>query len=346
MLRTLARTLPGVAAVVVATVVLRAADADLVVAALVYLTIVVVTAPLGAVATAVVTALSYLSLNYWFTPHYESFRIQRPDDYVPLVAFIVVAIIAAVTVNRIDRLRRQAVAQEHAAAEARIAATVSRSRADFLAAMTHNLRTPIASIGAAASALRSPALPPDTHTALVDSIREESDRLDRLVTKVLDLGRLRSGSVEPRFEPTDLAELVRQAVRRLRHLAADRDLRLAVSGAEVDAEVDPELFEVVVVSLLENALRFAPSTSEILITVEPAGTDLVELRVVDHGPGVAPEHREAVFDEFTRFDGTGSGVGLAIALAFVRLHDGRLWYEETAGGGATFACAIPARRPR
>ena len=180
----------------------------------------------------------------------------------------------------------------------------------------------------------------------MDSIREESDRLDRLVTKVLDLGRLRSGTVEPSFETVDLAELVRRAVRRLRHLAADRELRLAVSGSEVDAEVDPELIEVVVVSLLENALRFAPTTTEILITVAPVGDGLVELRVVDHGPGVAAEHREAVFDEFTRFDGNGSGVGLAIARAFVTMHDGRLWYEDTAGGGATFAFEIPARRQR
>jgi len=346
LLRTAARTLPGVVAVVLATVVLRAADADLTVAALTFLTIVIVTAPLGAVATATVTVLSYLSLNYWFTPHYQSFRIQRADDLVSLAAFVIVAVVAATTVIRIERLKQRAIAQEQAAAEARIAATVNRSRADFLAAMTHNLRTPIASIGANAAALRSPSLPPETRAALVDSIRDEGDRLDRLVTKVLDLGRLRSGTVEPHYSDVDLAELVREAVRRLRHLATDRDLRLAVTGAEVDAEVDAEMIEVVVVSLLENALRFAPATSEILITVEPVDTERVELRVVDHGPGVAPEHRAAVFDEFARFEGNGSGVGLAIAQAFVTLHDGRLWYEETPGGGATFAFRIPTRRRR
>jgi two-component system sensor histidine kinase KdpD len=345
-LRPVARTLPGVAAVVLVTLILRATDADLVVAALAYVTIVIVTAPLGAVATAAVTVLSYLSLNYWFTPHYESFRIQRGDDVVALGAFVIVATVAAVTVTRIERLRRRAIAQEQAAADARIAATVSRSRADFLAAMTHNLRTPIASIGAAASALRSPAVPTEKRTALVDSIRDESDRLDRLVTKVLDLGRLRSGTVEPHFTEIDVAELVREAVRRLRHLATDRDVRLAATGAEVEAEVDAELLEVVVVSLLENALRFAPAATEILITVAPAADDRVELRVVDHGRGVDPEHRAAVFDEFTRFEGNGSGVGLAIATAFVTLHDGRLWYEDTPGGGATFAFQIPARRQR
>jgi two-component system, OmpR family, sensor histidine kinase KdpD len=345
-LRTVARTLPGVAAVVLATLILRAIEADLTVAALALLTIVIVTAPLGAVATATVSVLSYLSLNYWFTPHDESFRIQRADDFVALGAFVIVATVAAVTVIRIERLRRRAIAQQQAAAEARIAATVSRSRADFLAAMTHNLRTPIASIGAAAAALRSPTVPAETRTALVDSIRDEGDRLDRLVTKVLDLGRLRSGTVEPHFTEIDVAELVRGAVRRLRHLATDRDVRLAVAGAEVDAEVDAELIEVVVVSLLENALRFAPATTEILITVAPAPDDRVELQVVDHGRGVAPEHRAAIFDEFTRFEGNGSGVGLAIAAAFVTLHDGRLWYEDTPGGGATFAFQIPVRRQR
>ena len=208
--------------------------------------------------------------------------------------------------------------------------------------MTHNLRTPIASIGAAASALRSPSVPADTRAALVDSIRDEGDRLDRLVTKVLDLGRLRSGTVEPHFETIDLAELVRRAVRRLRHLAADRDVRLAVTGAEVDAEVDAELIEVVVVNLLENALRFAPTTTEILITVAPAPA--TARRTAGHRPRSgrrtrAPGRRSSTSSPAST--GNGSGVGLAIARAFVTLHDGRLWYEDTPGGGATFAFADP-----
>lgn len=342
--RAVVRTLPGIAAVALATIVLRATDADLLIAALTYLTIVILTAPLGPPATATVTVLAYLSLNYWFTPHVESFRIDQRDDVVALLAFGFVAVIASLTVTRIDRLRRRAVANEHAAAEARIAATVSRSRADFLAAMTHNLKTPIASIEAAASALRSPAITTDTRTVLLDAIRDESERLDRLVTKVLDLGRVRSGAIEPRFEVVDLAELVRRAVRRLRHLAADRDVRLVVAGGDVDAEVDSELIEVVVVTLLENALRFAPTTTEILITVTPDQDGRVRLDVIDHGPGVEPAHRAAIFEEFTRFDSTGSGVGLAIAHAFVAMHDGRLWYEETPGGGATFAFDFPTRR--
>jgi two-component system sensor histidine kinase KdpD len=337
--------------VAVVTTVLRVADADLTEAALVYIVVVVLTALLGYWAGAVGAVLSYLALNYWFIPKYESFTFSKPDDIVPLLAFALAAVASGLTVARVNALRRRAEEHERAAFDARLGAAVNESRAAFLAAMTHNLRTPLASIKAAVSTLEDPSAHLDdaTRARLLATAREEAERLERLVTKVLELGRIHAGAIEPHREPTDVGELTRGAVRRLRHLAARDRVRLSVAGDVVVVSVDPEMLELVLVVLLENALRFAPSGTEVSVEATPDGTGGSEIRVVDHGPGIAAEHREKVFEEFVRLegppDGTGSGLGLAIARAFVVAHGGRIELDATPGGGATFVVTLPDEDP-
>jgi signal transduction histidine kinase len=111
-----------------------------------------------------------------------------------------------------------------------------------------------------------------------------------------------------------------------------------------DVAVDIEMMEQVFGNILENALRFAPPGSEILVTACATGPEL-EVRVADHGPGVPEADRERIFDEFVRVDArpdaTGTGLGLAIVRALVTAHEGRVWCEETPGGGATIGFAIP-----
>jgi two-component system sensor histidine kinase KdpD len=238
-------------------------------------------------------------------------------------------------------MRQEAEAHERAAYDAKLAAAINENRAAFLSAMTHNLRTPLASIKAAADTLQSPSasITDDTRAKLVRTVHDEADRLERLVTKVLDLSRVHAGVLEPHPEPTDIAELTRAAVRRLRHLGSRHDIRLVVDGDLLVVDVDPEMLELVLSSLLENALRFAPPASDITVLARPRGSGC-EIRVVDHGPGVAPADRERIFEEFVRLDGPGSGLGLAIARAFAEAQPGTLTYETTPGGGATFVVTV------
>jgi two-component system sensor histidine kinase KdpD len=332
--------------VAVVTTVLRIVDADLTEAALVYIVVVVLTALLGYWAGAVGAMLSYLALNYWFIPKYESFTFSKPDDVVPLLAFALAAVAAGVIVARVNALRQRAEEHERAAFDARLVAAVNESRAAFLAAMTHNLRTPLASIKASVSTLEDPSAHLDdaTRAQLLATAREEAERLERLVTKVLELGRIHAGAIEPRREPTDVGELTRGAVRRLRHLAARDRVRLSVVGDVVVVSVDPEMIELVLVVLLENALRFAPSGTEVAVVATPDGHGGCEIRVVDHGPGIPAQHREKVFEEFVRLDGStdsGAGLGLAIARALVVAHGGRIDLDGTQGGGATFVVTLP-----
>jgi two-component system sensor histidine kinase KdpD len=339
-------------AVAITTAILRAVDADLTVAALVYLVVVVVATALGGYwSGGLGAALAYLALNYWFIPKYESFKFESSDDVVTFVVFALAAVASGFTVARVNTLRQQAEAHERAAFDARIDAAVNESRAGFLAAMTHNLRTPLASIKASVETLQDPTATLDdaTRAQLLGTAHEETERLERLVTKVLELSRIHAGAIEPRREPIDVGEITRGAVRRLRYLAARDRVRLDVADDGVIATVDPDMIELVLVILIENALRVAPAGTDVSVAVSRDTTAACEIQVIDHGPGVAPEFREKIFEEFVRVEGapdsTGSGLGLAIARALVTAHGGSIHVTDTPGGGATFVVAVPASSP-
>ena len=321
------------------------ADADLAVASMVYTGLVVVVALLGPVAAAFAVVGSYVALNFWFTPPFESLEINQFEDLLPLIVFAAVAAVSAGTVSRLDWLRRRQAEIEHQMFEARVSSAVNESRAAFLSAMTHNLRTPLATVKATVSGLgSSPAITNGSEEAALVAIAvDETDRLERLVTKVLELSRIHAGALQPSAEPTDVGELAGVAVRRMRHLARGRTIRLASGDELLIVTVDPSMIELVFVVLLENALRYAPEGTEILLRADAGADGSCELRVVDHGPGIPAADRERVFEEFVRLDAReqGSGLGLAIARALVEAHGGRIWVETTPGGGATVAFSLP-----
>jgi K+-sensing histidine kinase KdpD len=319
------------------------ADADATVAISTYFVVVVLGALCGRAAGIAGLVGSYLAFNYWFIPPHASLLLDSADYVAPLIAFALAAAACGIVVTRLNTMRRKAEAHERAAYDAELTAAINENRAAFLSAMTHNLRTPLASIKAAADTLQSPSASIDDagRARLVATVHDEADRLERLVTKVLELSRVHAGVLEPHAEPTDIAELARGAVHRLRHLGLRHDITLAVDGDVLVVDVDPAMLELVLVSLLENALRFAPPTSSITVHAAPLAQGC-EIRVADHGPGVAPGDRDRIFEEFVRLDGPGSGLGLAIARAFTEAQHGTLTYEATPGGGATFVVTLAA----
>jgi K+-sensing histidine kinase KdpD len=341
-LSTPVRCLVALTCVLATAALLTIGDADLAVAAAAFLVVVVLTALLGAWPGAVGLVGSAIVFSYEFVPPRGSFELQQSDAFAPLAAFVIAGVACGAVVTRVNTLRRLAEQREHQVFEARLAAAVQDTRAGFLSAMTHNLRTPLAAIKSAASTLgsRGQVLTPEARDTLVEMIHDEAERLERLVTKVLQQSRVQAGAIMPDSEPTDVAELIGSAVRSLRPVAADRDLRLRSDDVIVD--LDPELFEVVLVSLLENALRFAPAGTavEIHCTAEGPGC---RIEVVDHGPGVTADARDAIFDPFYRGDNHGSGLGLAIARSFVEAQRGSLTVQPTPGGGATFVVQMPGR---
>ena len=241
----------------------------------------------------------------------------------------------------LERVRLEAEARN-----ARIAADVGRTRSGFLSAVSHNLRTPLASIKAAVSTL----LAPDAHLErpdereLLETIYSETDRLERLVTKVLNLSRIRAGGLELESQPADLAGLAQAAIRRLRPIARSHQIRVDVPDDLPEVCLDVTMIEQVFLNLLENSIRFAPPGSEIRLVARRTDGHL-EVRVADNGPGIPADQRERVFEEFvrgdTRQEASGTGLGLAIVRALVSAHDGRVWCEETPGGGTTVVFRLP-----
>jgi two-component system, OmpR family, sensor histidine kinase KdpD len=235
------------------------------------------------------------------------------------------------------------------AAEAHVMEEASRIRAALFSSVTHDLRTPLASITASASSLLEEGVPfsEEQRRELLKTILEESQRLNRLVANLLDLSRLRAGALTPSVESVAIEDLISSVVARMRPMLAGREVSVRVREDVPPVTVDVVQMDQVLTNLVENALRFSPSGTPIgLRAVRWENT--VEVRVSDRGSGIPLDERPVVFQEFYRKDVDGhrggTGLGLAIARAIVAAHGGSMWIEDTPGGGATVGFRLPIER--
>ena len=215
---------------------------------------------------------------------------------------------------RREQLRRDAT-------EAEIARQGDTLKSALLDAVSHDLRTPLASIRAAAGALIDPDVPLDPETARSAGIAIdlEAQRLDRLVREVLDMSRIEAGALRPDLEVLDVAAVVEPALDRLRPLIGDRSITIDLPADLPPVRADAVLLDTLIGNLLENAARYAPAPAPIAISGRADGARL-RLAVEDGGPGVPSEALSRLFDKFYRVDrqGTGSRRGLGIGLSVVR----------------------------
>ncbi len=242
---------------------------------------------------------------------------------------------AAAALDR-DRLRTQA-AQAEALAEG------NRMRTALLAAVSHDLRTPLASIKASVSTLRQTDVQwtAADEAALLATIEQSADRLDALIGNLLDMSRLSAGSLRPFLRPTAIDEVAPVA---LRGLDAGNTVQLAVPDGLPLVRTDPGLLERVLANLFANALAYSPPGRPPALYAEQRG-DLVILEVVDHGPGVPDALKPRMFEPFERLSarntGTGVGLGLAVVKGFTDTMGGSVTAADTDGGGLTIRLALP-----
>jgi two-component system sensor histidine kinase KdpD len=251
--------------------------------------------------------------------------------------------------------RQAAVAIERArlseqAEGSRVDAEASRLRAALFSSVSHDLRTPLASIKTSVTSLLDEDVAHDDaqRRELLETVLEETDRLNRVVGNILDLARARAGAMTPATEPTAVDEIVESVVHRMAARLARVRVRLALRDDLPEIRADPVQLDQVLTNLLENAARFSPEGGEVLVAVAPWREGGIQVRVADEGPGVPPEERERVFEPFYRRDDgrrTGSGLGLAIARAIVTAHGGRIWLEGTPLGGAAVVFELPSSAP-
>jgi two-component system sensor histidine kinase KdpD len=232
-----------------------------------------------------------------------------------------------------------------AAAEAeqsRLTAESERLRSALLSSVSHDLRTPLAAITGAASAVLD-SLPPAAGLAreLVSTVLEEADRLNRLVRNLLDMTRLESGTLEPRREWHSLEEVVGSAVARVERQAGERRLAVRVEPDVPLVRIDAVLVEQAIVNLLENAIRHGAAAGCVSVSVTRQGEN-AQVEVSDDGRGFPPADAEKIFDKFYRAaGGSGAGLGLAIVRAIVTAHGGTIRAEPRDPRGARFLFTLP-----
>lgn len=230
------------------------------------------------------------------------------------------------------------------ARRAQVDAETSNTRAALFSSVTHDVRTPLASITASVDNLMDPQahLSAEDRRELLKTIREEADRLNRLVGNLLHLARVRAGGLEPVKRSESVNDVIEGVVARLQPVLEGHEVRLMVRDLpEIPFDVDQ--IDQVITNLLENAIRFSRQGSPITVTTA-RWQDTVQVRVVDQGVGIPPVDRERVFEPFVRADTAregGTGLGLSIARALVRAHGGRIWIEGAPGGGTAVTFELP-----
>ncbi|MCL6288091.1 sensor histidine kinase KdpD [Streptomyces sp. ID03-2B] len=238
-------------------------------------------------------------------------------------------------------LDRQRLVSE--ADRARRLAEGNRIRTALLAAVSHDLRTPLAGIKAAVSSLRSDdvAWSEADEAELLEGIEDGADRLDHLVGNLLDMSRLQTGTVTPLIREIDLDEVVPMALGGVPEGSVDLDIPETLPMVAVD----PGLLERVVANIVENAVKYNPGPEPVAVAASALG-GRVELRVVDRGRGVPDEAKERIFEPFQRYGdaprGAGVGLGLAVSRGFAESMGGTLDAEDTPGGGLTMVLTLTA----
>jgi two-component system, OmpR family, sensor histidine kinase KdpD len=219
-----------------------------------------------------------------------------------------------------------------------------RLRNSLLSSVSHDLRTPLATItGAATTILENGAKLNDrTRRGLLESVREEAERLNRLVQNLLEMTRLESGALQLRKEWHPLEEVIGAALSRLGKELGDRRVETRVPPDLPLVPIDDVLIEQVLVNLLDNAVKYTPGGSPIRIMATSTG-EAVTVEVADHGPGLPRGEEDRVFEKFYRATpgGRGAGLGLAISQGIVKAHGGNIWAQNLPEGGVAFLFTLP-----
>ena len=302
------------------------------------------------------TAAATISLAYVAIAAYRSEAFGLVAEPWRLAFHVSVFILAAYMMSgllrELEHLRAQREKFVRQAVEAAALRQADRIKSEFLAAMSHDFRSPLTVVRGAVELLlgeRPGSLTPQQRD-LAESAERNVRRLEEFTEQLLEMARLEEGQITLEKEQLDPVELLRDVVAAHSPLAkAKRQwIRLDLDGGPPAVVADRSRIAQALANLVVNAIRYSPTGTPIQISARRTDA-AVRIEVRDHGPGIPPEDRQRIFDKFFRgrtADGTaGSGLGLAIARSLLTLHGGTLEYEETPGGGSTFVARLPVAIP-
>jgi len=318
-----------------------------------YLLIVLATAASSPLwVAAVVSLLADLALNFFFMPPVGTFRIADSENWVALVVFLAVAVMASSLSSAVRARARKAIVRSdelEQLLEARRAADAARQndayKSTLLASLGHDLRTPLTTIRVAATNLRFEALEGHERRRQAELILGEAGRLAHLVENIVDMTRIEAGAIasEPRW--TDPMEIIEGARNQVGGMLDGRQIDVAGdTGRQI--RVDPRLTASAIARVLENASTYTPASEPLEVHASTTGERLV-ISVRDHGPGIPEAELAHVFDPFFRAAGAdripaGTGLGLTIARGLLAAEGGRISAENHPDGGAVFTIEVPA----
>ena len=282
------------------------------------------------------SALGVLSFDYFFVPPRFTFHAEHPQFVVTFLVMFGAAVL-------ISQLTVRARVQAEAAQRAEVVAETEKLRSSLLSAVSHELRTPLAAIvGSASALLQAPSGGGASSRDLIVNIRDEGDRLTRLVHNLIETTRLESGA-SLKLEPYPIEDVIGTALERVDKLLAGRSVETDLPENLPLVPLDPVLMELVFVNLIENAVRHAPDAPLDISARERM--DFLEISVGDRGPGLKDGDLGRVFEKFYRASTVpgGAGLGLAICKAVVTAHGGTIEAANRPGGGAVFRFTLPRK---
>src|SRR5262245_4990816 len=287
---------------------------------------------------AVLNALLSVTAFYYFcVPVHDSFVLEDSNYIITLVVMLIAALVISTLTFKIR-------AQAADAINAEIAIQTERTRNALLSAVSHDIKTPLASIYGAATSLleESERLDHLQRQDLIESIATESERLNRVVSNLLEMTRLEAG-IQLRRDWYPLEEIIGAALTRVEKLLRGRKVTTTISSRLPLIIVDDVLIEEVLTNALENAGKYPPPGTPIDISVVESGAKVMVF-VTDHGPGFTAGEEEQVFEKFFRgksSDIRGAGLGLAICRAIVHRHEGHMTAANRPQGGAVLTIELP-----
>ena len=283
--------------------------------------------------------LSSLLWDYLFIPPYFTLRISSVEDTILFFMYFVIALVNAVLTYKIRRAEKKAIMKEEKESTLQLYNTLLNS-------LSHELRTPIATIIAATDNLQSQTskLTSQNKYELVSEISKASFRLNQQVENLLNMSRLESGYIHPSLDWCDINEIVYDTVKRLEENNITQRIRININPDIPLFKTDKGMLEQVLYNILNNAAIYTPPHSNIDI-IAMCYTDELRIVIEDNGPGFPKEEIAEVFDKFYRLKHSktgGTGLGLSIVKGFTESLNGRVELKNTSTGGARFVITIPA----
>jgi len=321
----------------------------------------------GSLPALLASILAMLCFNFFFLPPFGTFTIAATDNWVALLAFLVTAVTAGQLSARakkraeeaelgkreIERLYTELRDAFGRASHAEALRQSEKLKSALLDAVTHDLRTPLTSIKASITTLldevrgrvngKPIALDAESKVEMMEVIDEETDRLNRFISGLIELARIEAGELQLRRRWGTIDEIISAALARAELITRQRRIELDVEKELPGVRVDERAVSEVVYTLIDNAAKYSPKGSTIRLTARRAGDEQIQMTIEDEGQGIPTDLRERVFDKFFRAtrDGditkqpTGTGMGLAIAKGIIEAHEGKIWIESGAGGKGT-----------